>query len=162
MTGMHKVLSLPDVVDVAALAREIWNAHYVPIIGQAQVDYMLEKFQSAAVIMRQLEEGYEYYLAGSAGYLAVVPDGAASALMISKIYVRSDFRGQGIGCRMLDFAESLGRARGLSCLWLTVNRHNRESIAWYERMGFVKAGTLVQDIGGGFVMDDFKMVKTLS
>lgn len=28
------------------LAKEIWNQHFVPIIGQDQVDYMLNKFQS--------------------------------------------------------------------------------------------------------------------
>jgi len=161
MIEIKKVISEQDVVDVAALAREIWTTHYVPIIGQAQVDYMLKKFQSFAVIMQQLQEGYEYYLADSSGYLAVVSDSAASSLMISKIYVKSGLRGQGIGRRMLDFAESLCRERELTILWLTVNKHNADSIAWYERMGFVNAGALVQDIGCGFVMDDFKMVKTL-
>jgi len=161
MIEMKKVVSEQDLVEVATLAREIWIAHYVPIIGQAQVDYMLKKFQSFAVITQQLKEGYEYYLAGSSGYLAVVSDAAASSLMISKIYVKSDLRGQGIGRRILDFAESLCRERKLTAIWLTVNKHNAASIAWYERMGFVNAGALVQDIGGGFVMDDFKMVKTI-
>jgi len=31
------------------------------------------------------------------------------------------------------------------------------SIAFYKHAGFVNAGTLVTDIGGGFVMDDYRM-----
>ena len=32
---------------IARLAQEIWHEHYKPIIGEQQVAYMLEKFQSA-------------------------------------------------------------------------------------------------------------------
>jgi len=42
------------------LAREIWTDHYVPIIGQAQVDYMLDTFQREEAIAAQLAGGYEY------------------------------------------------------------------------------------------------------
>ena len=45
---------------------------------------------------------------------------------------------------------------------LTVNRHNAGSIAFYERMGFAVAGALVQEIGEGFVMDDYRMVKAIA
>ena len=31
-----------DLNTVAELAKTIWNIHYVPIIGQEQVDYMLD------------------------------------------------------------------------------------------------------------------------
>lgn len=163
MFGIRRVITEQDVTEVVTLAREIWNEHYCPIIGQVQVDYMLQKFQSVPAITAQMNEGYEYYLAKSndapVGYLAVVPDATTSTLMISKIYVTSNLRGQSIGQKMLALAERLCRARGLTTLWLTVNKHNLNSIAWYERNGFVKAGTLVADIGGGFVMDDFKMEK---
>ncbi|NCA83730.1 MAG: GNAT family N-acetyltransferase, partial [Opitutae bacterium] len=58
---LERVESAEPIAAVAALAREIWTQHYVPIIGAAQVEYMLEKFQSAEAIARQLAgEGYEY------------------------------------------------------------------------------------------------------
>jgi hypothetical protein len=31
----------------------------------------------------------------------------------------------------------------------------------YEKIGFKNVGSLVQDIGSGFVMDDYKMEKTV-
>lgn len=42
-------------------------------------------------------------------------------------------------------------------LWLTLNKHNAGSIAFYEKMGFRKTEALVTDIGGGFVMDYWRM-----
>ena len=35
------------------------------------------------------------------------------------------------------------------------------SIAWYTRMGFRNAGPIVQDIGAGYVMDDYRMEKVV-
>ena len=51
-----------DIREIAVLAEEIWNQHFVDIIGKAQVDYMVEKFQSYPALKKQIEqEGYEYY-----------------------------------------------------------------------------------------------------
>ena len=44
------------------LAKEIWNQHFVPIIGQDQVDYMLNKFQSFESIKTQISEGMNYFI----------------------------------------------------------------------------------------------------
>ena len=47
---------------LAKLAAEIWREHYTPLLGPAQVAYMVDKFQSEAAIRRQLEqEHYRYY-----------------------------------------------------------------------------------------------------
>ena len=159
---LERVESPEQIAAVAALARETWTQHYVPIIGPDQVAYMLDKFQSPEAIARQIaSEGYEYYLAGGAGYLALVPDPARKSLFLSKIYVRAERRGTGLGRAMVAFAETRCAELGCGELWLTVNRHNAGSIAFYERLGFRKTGTLVTDIGGGFVMDDWRMAKAV-
>lgn len=78
MAEFRPVISKEDISEVAQLAREIWQEHYLPIIGQDQVDYMLEKFQSRDAITRQIAQKYEYYLVldrgQSAGYVGVVPN----------------------------------------------------------------------------------------
>ena len=154
-----------DIQTIERLAREIWRQHYLPIIGQGQIDYMLERFQSAAAIARQIEEGQDYFLlyhrGSAAGYLAIEADADAASLKITKIYVRKEARGLGLGKALLAFAEAQGRARDIHRLWLTVNKYNSDSIAWYEHMGFCNEGPVAQDIGGGFVMDDFRFGKTL-
>jgi GNAT superfamily N-acetyltransferase len=154
---------------VAALAHEIWYEFYVPLIGQAQVDYMVGKFQNAAAMQAQIDEGYEYFLvkqegtvgpARDVGYCAV-QEQADNALFLSKFYLHKSARGSGTGRKCMEFIEGLARRRGLSLLWLTVNKGN-PSVQAYQRLGFRIAADLVMDIGGGFVMDDYRMEKPLT
>lgn len=161
--GLVRVESREQIAAVAALARETWTRHYTPIIGAAQVAYMLERFQSAEAIARQIaEEGFEYYLEPDAGYLALVPDVPARRVLLSKIYVREDRRGTGLGRAMVDWAQTRCAQLGCRELWLTVNKHNSGSIAFYERMGFHKTQAVVTGIGNGYVMDDWRMAKTVT
>ncbi len=161
MTNFQPVQSREQIAEVARLAREIWPEHYEPIIGQTQVDYMLGKFQSEGAIAAQLREAYEYYIVAhedrNSGYVAVVPDVANQMLLISKLYVRKSERGHGLGKKALEFVVDLARKRGLKTIWLTVNKYNSNSIAWYGRMGFKNVGPVIADIGDGYVMDDFRL-----
>ncbi len=165
MTDFARVRTEEQILDVVRLAREVWTEYYVPLIGQEQVEYMLRQFQSEGSIAAQLADGYEYYTVSHegkmVGYMAIVPDEDAGTLMISKIYVRKSGRGHGFGRMMLEFAESICRERRIGTLWLTINKNNSQSLAWYMRMGFKNAGSIMQDIGGGFVMDDYRMEKTV-
>ena len=159
----ERVRSPEQIASVARLARETWTEHYVPIIGSAQVEYMLEKFQSEAAVARQISgEGYEYYLVPDSAYLALVPDVKNKSVLLSKIYVKTTQRGTGLGRALVEFAAVRCRELGANELWLTVNRNNAGSIAFYERMGFRKTNEMVTDIGNGFVMDDWRMAKAIS
>lgn len=147
-----------------ALAKGIWTHHYTPIIGQAQVEYMLSKFQTYEAIREQIAGGYEYYLIykdkTAVGYFSILAE--SPSLFLSKIYVKMEFRGHGIGKKAMEFIEKQARQKGLTAIRLTVNKHNRSSIEAYLKMGFKKIRELVIDIGGGFVMDDYEMVRSLS
>jgi len=160
---IEKVLTKTQIETVAGLAFEIWNQHFIPIIGKAQVDYMLEKFQSKKAISEQIKNGYSYYLLLAdddyAGYTGVCPK--EDELFLSKLYIRASQRGKGLGREAIEFLEELTRDKGLSKITLTVNKNNTDSIRAYERFGFASLGTLVQDIGNGFVMDDYKMEKVV-
>jgi len=148
---------------VESLAREIWTEYYVPIIGSEQVHYMLDRFQSRRAISEQLTTGVLYFLMKEdnefIGYIAVQPRGVE--LFLSKTYVKASRRAGGFGKKAVQFAETLAEERGLRKIVLTVNKNNVNAIKAYERIGFVNVGSLVQDIGNGFVMDDYKMEKTV-
>jgi ribosomal protein S18 acetylase RimI-like enzyme len=148
---------------VESLAREIWIEHYVPIIGREQVDYMLDKFQSKQAISEQIRTGVLYFLMSEnneiTGYMAVQAKDVE--LFLSKIYVKSSKRAKGHGKKAVQFAETLAQERGLGKIVLTVNKGNVIAIRAYEKIGFRNIGSLVQDIGNGFVMDDYKMEKTV-
>lgn len=164
MPTPHLVTTEQEIDAVAALAHEIWNEHFTPIIGHAQVDYMLDKFQSSSAITRQMrDDGHEYYLIldedEHVGYFALVQDAEASAMQLSKFYLKRACRGRGLGRAVFTFIEEECAIRGVRELWLTVNRHNAGPIAIYRHLGFVIAEPIVTDIGSGFVMDDYRMVK---
>lgn len=154
-----------DIARVAALAHAIWNEHFPAIIGQAQVDYMVEQFQSVNAIARQIAEGYEYYLIvadeNTAGYIGLEV-GDDQRLFLSKFYMQASYRGRGLARQALTFIEDRARACSCAAVHLTCNRDNSAAIRAYERLGFVHTGTVVMDIGHGFVMDDVTMEKQVT
>lgn len=151
--------------ELAAMAREIWTEHYTPIIGAPQVEYMLEKFQSAKGILKDISSnGYRYFIAyegqKQAGYFAIKPDYDAGGLFLSKLYIKKRYRGCGISRLMLNKQIMIAKENKLSYIWLTVNKNNN-SVKIYEKLGFEVVEEIVTDIGGGFIMDDFKMKLTI-
>ncbi len=144
---------------VASLAQEIWQEYFTPIIGAEQVAYMLDKFQSASAIQEQLDNGFHYYLAYIAGapvaYVAFKAEG--DAVFVSKLYVKADWRKQGVGKQLFSFVRAFAKFNGKEKIYLTVNKHNQLAIDAYTAMGFESAAAVVADIGGGFVMDDYRM-----
>jgi len=159
-----KVTTDTEIKETALLAREIWTEHYTPLIGQTQVEYMLDKFQSEAAIKDQIEEKqYLYFLIrkgkDNIGYLAV--KAKEKELFLSKFYIKKQERGKGFGRKAMLFAEDLAKKKHLKKIYLTVNKHNSGSIKAYHKLGFRTESSLIQAIGQGFVMDDFKLVKTL-
>ena len=148
---------------VESLAKEIWTEHYIPIIGKEQVEYMLENFQSKRAISEQIGAGFLYFLMEEEnqfiGYVAVLPKG--NELFLSKIYIKSPRRGKGYGKKAILFIEKIAKEKGFKKIVLTVNKNNRAAIKAYEKFGFTNLGSIIQEIGGGFIMDDYKMEKTV-
>lgn len=159
------VLSPGQITIVSKLAVEIWTQHYTPIIGEAQVGYMLDKFQSVSAISQQIENEYRYCLACESdreqGYFAILPDDEINKVFLSKIYVLPARRNNGIGSFMLEHVEQQCRNEGFCAVKLGVNRFNQHSIDWYRRRGFHLVKEVKTDIGGGFYMDDFVLEKSL-
>lgn len=161
MTVIFKLVETSEEIEqVAELAHKIWREHYNPLIGNAQVEFMLEKFQSAGPIAKQIQEdNYLYYLLQDGdryvGYCAFQERG--KSLFLSKIYVDSSERGRGFGRAIMEFAKESAINLGLKTLSLTVNKDNADSIAVYKKIGFKVVEEICPDIGGGYVMDDYVM-----
>lgn len=157
--NFQEVISEGELEKVEALASVIWREHYTPIIGEDQVAYMLEKFQSVKTMRQQIAQGYHYFLINDGeiplGYLSY--EKRMEKLFLSKIYVLQNYRGKGIGTLGMNFVMDTAKALGCTAVSLTVNKYNHNSIKAYEKVGFINKKELVQDIGGGFVMDDYLM-----
>jgi len=155
-------LTAADVDNLCALASEIWRAHYPAIISAAQIEYMLAQRYNPAVVREELQRGDLWWeqlrvnggMAGFASYFL-----ARGEMKVDKLYVHPDHQRHGYGGMMLDRAVTMARAYGCDTLVIAVNKHNRSAIAAYEKRGLKIAESVVKDIGGGFVMDDFVMRK---
>jgi len=149
---------------VEALAGEIWHEHYAHILDKSQIKYMTEKFQSKEAIFEQIKEGYKYYLItcgeNYSGYLSIIFK--VDYLFLSKIYLKSNSRGKGIGRQVLEFVEKIAKEQELARIKLTVNKNNINTIKAYKKWGFEITDSVVSDIGNGFVMDDYVMEKIIS
>ena len=164
MLTMHEARTNEEIARVAQLADAIWHQHYADILSAEQIDYMVDKFQSAPALRRQREEeGYHYLLlqwdgedAGFCGYN--IQNGA---LFLSKLYIRQACRRNGIARRVLQTLIVRAQQAKAVKIWLTVNRYNEGSIAAYEAFGFKTVRAEVTDIGHGFVMDDWIMEKQI-
>lgn len=147
-----------DARQIADIARPIWEEHYTPIIGKAQVEYMLEKFQSEQAVSQQIKQGFSYSIveveSELAGYLST--EKRNSTLFLSKFYLSSKFRGKGIAKQMLRFV--IDQAKSLDCkiIELTVNKFN-PAYQVYLKLGFKNIDSIQIDIGEGYIMDDYRM-----
>ena len=160
----HSIVTTEEeIIQTAKTAEEVWQEYYTPLIGEAQVSYMVENFQSPSAISKQIEEGYTYYLLKDddiVGYVGICPK--EEYLFLSKLYIRKEARGKGFASKALALVKDAAKENGLSRIQLTVNKGNTNSIEIYRNWGFVTVDSVVTNIGSGFVMDDYVMELVLN
>jgi len=146
---------------ISELARIIWHEHYPSIISFEQIDYMLEKFNSAKAIENQTKQGSQFFYMTyndvPVGYSAFKKQ--TDYLFLEKLYILKAHRGKKIAKTTMQFMEALAHSHKFSSIKLNVNKLNTNSILAYKKMGFVETKSMVTDIGNGFVMDDYEMEK---
>jgi len=158
-----KPASTEDIKTIQALAHNIWTEHYTPIIGDVQVNYMLEKIYSEQALLKQINEGPQQFFLiqnGSEiqGYLSFETENENKGF-INKFYLLSETRRSGLGKQAFDAL--CGIYSTIKEIRLQVNRQNYKAINFYFKMGFVIEACADFDIGDGYFMNDFIMVKHL-
>lgn len=154
-----------DVEPIVDLARVVWYDTYPAIISREQIEFMLAQRYAPALLRAQLRQPGVWWdqarvggrLAGFACSLAT----AAGEVKLDKIYVDPPQQHVGVGARLIAHVAARALAEGYTTLTLAVNKRNERAIAAYRKHGFVVREAVCVDIGGGFVMDDFIMSKSL-
>jgi GNAT superfamily N-acetyltransferase len=158
-----EIISADKLPLVQQLAHSIWPRVYPAIISVEQIDYMLRQRYELAVLHDDLVRGVIYALihrdAEAVGYIAIEPRNGD--VFLHKLYLLPEVSGQGIGAAALQWVEAQALAHFRSALRLVVNKRNVQAIRAYLRAGFIFEHDVITDIGEGFVMDDFAMVKRL-
>lgn len=152
---------------IAGLASSIWAEAYAEILTKEQIDYMLKMMYDLPVLKHEMEEEdmqFRLICDGDVpvGFFAYAPyPGKPGAVKLHKLYLDSTYHGRGIGSLALRYVSDACREAGYKTLYLNVNKQNARALKAYERNGFVCCEKVVNDIGNGFVMDDFVMKKVL-
>jgi GNAT superfamily N-acetyltransferase len=154
-----------DIPKIRKIAEITWGPTYVPIIGQLQVDYMLEKIYSDGVLLEDMMMGSVFLIAelngkdlGFACYS--ITDHENFIYKLHKLYVLPEAHGQSIGKFLMNEVVNNARDAGGKILELNVNRENKAK-AFYEKAGFIIKKTVDIPIGNGFFMNDYVMSLTL-
>jgi RimJ/RimL family protein N-acetyltransferase len=160
-------ISQKDIPELRADARAVWMECYPGIISHEQIEYMLNWMYSEAAIRREIEhENINYYFifheGAKLGFCSLGPyPGRAGRAKLHKLYLYPEFHGKGFGSASLAKIFDLAREQGYDSICLNVNKNNRSAIKAYERNGFIVQTSVVNDIGNGYVMDDYVMLKEL-
>ena len=154
--------SQKDIPIIAQLADKIWNEHYISIITKQQIDYMLGEMYSPESLLKQMNEGHQFTLAyindKPAGYISLSTKDDRN-YFLHKFYVDVSEHRKGIGSNLFEYV--LNKLPADCIIELAVNRENYKAINFYFKLGFVIKHTIDLDIGGGFFMNDFLMVKVV-
>jgi GNAT superfamily N-acetyltransferase len=153
--------------EVQRLAGVIWRAHYASIISAEQIEYMLDRGYALGVLetfVGRPGRGLELATAGEAvtGFAAWYLTDAPAQAKLDKLYVLQSRQRHGTGGHLVARVVENARAAGATTLILNVNKRNTQAIGFYEKHGFIVREAVVDDIGGGHVMDDYVMARSLA
>jgi ribosomal protein S18 acetylase RimI-like enzyme len=149
----------PDVPAISALAREIWQATYPGIITQEQIDFMLEQrlYDDLEDVHKWLDQAF----VGDRRVGFAFSEIYKGEFKLDKLYIHPDVQRQGVGGQLIAHVAARAKKEGYPCVILAVNKRNDKAINSYMKYGFVVREAIVDDIGHGFIMDDFVMEKKL-
>ncbi len=155
-----------EIPALVALAGEIWRAHYPGIISIAQIEYMLAQRYNEGLIRDELARTdlwWDVLMVDDAmtGYASYFLTDVPHEMKLDKIYLHPRTHRRGYGAMLLEHVMKFMAGAGCTRLTLAVNRHNSNAIAAYRKYGFHIAETSVREIGEGFMMDDYIMVKAV-
>ncbi|HWB63015.1 MAG TPA: GNAT family N-acetyltransferase [Chitinophagales bacterium] len=148
-----------DIETIRLLAAKIWHEHYPDIITVEQIDYMLADRYSPQAMQNGMAKGEQYFMAYAddepvaLGCIEPRNDG----YFLHKFYVDVARHRGGIGSRFFDYI--LAQIDSSKPIRLQVNRLNYKAINFYFKNGFVIEAIGDFDIGGGYQMNDFIMLR---
>lgn len=166
-----KKADLSDLLPLQQIAIETFADTYSAYNTEENMRRHFEKAFNTAQLTAELSNpDSEYYLAfcdnQPAGFMKTniwpsqTDEHYRDGLEIERIYVLRSFQGKKIGHVLVEKAAALAREKELYYIWLGVWMKNEKAIEFYEKNGFVKAGTHVFRLGDE-EQSDFIMKKML-
>lgn len=152
MTLTIKKCTEIDVDSVIKIGVETYFETFKDYCTRAVMDNYLREAFSKGKILREMQntksEFHFCYLQDEiVGYIKTNTEDAQTdfrdhdGLEIERIYVRSTYRGRGIGSYLMQFGIQKAREQRKRYVWLGVWEKNQRAIAFYQQHGFQADGT---------------------
>ncbi|MEO8820029.1 MAG: GNAT family N-acetyltransferase [Ginsengibacter sp.] len=156
-----RAAKIGDLETIQNLAYKIWPAAYLDILGQQQLDYMLDKIYSLNSLENQFVVLKHRFIilkedTVPIGFASYSPHEDSPVYHLNKIYVLPGQQGKNLGKQLLTYIISQIKKSGATSLQLNVNRHNK-ALHFYEKQGFTIIRNEDIDIGSGYFMNDYVM-----
>lgn len=154
-----------DIPVIQAISNVAWPHTFKDLLSCEQIAYMMNMMYSSQSLQKQItEQNHRYLLTkdgnGYLGYLSYEINYNDSGLTkVHKIYILPDAQGKGVGRFFIENVSEIAQNNGATGLSLNVNKYNDKAINFYRRMGFDIHHSEENDIGNGFIMDDYVMNK---
>lgn len=158
--------TLDDVEAIRGVAEETWPISYANIITPEQIRYMLDHMYAPEKIATSIQAADECFILAEEGSKVVGFAGIAfhqpeeKFTRLNKLYVLPAHHGKRIGKTLLDIVEQEALQHATSAIHLNVNKYN-PAFHFYTSNGYTILEEMVLDIGNGFVMDDYILIKPL-
>jgi len=151
-------LTVSDVSILRGIARDTFIETFSEANKAEDIDRYLAKNFSEDQLARELSNPNSFFYVAEVngnvvGYLklntahAQTEPQAADALEIERIYVLSNYHGNGVGQALYHHAMSVAEDRKASYVWLGVWEHNHRALRFYEKNGFTAFGTHIFQLG---------------
>ena len=156
MTEIRKA-GTDDIPLIKELTMQVWPQTYIPIVGEEQVAYMLDRFYTREALKGQMKQGHSFIIGYDNGRPVAFASWSAiepHVYKLHKLYLITGQQGKGVGRSMINHIVNEIRTKEATFLCLNVNRYNLSAKAFYEKVGFTHLTDEDIDIGNGYFMND--------
>ena len=164
--------TIDDLSTLRKIACETFDETFREANAKETIDsYLADAFNEEKLTKELETDGSKFYFIYSAnelaGYIKLNEAPAQSdvndpnSLEIERIYIKKDFKGLGLGKKLINFASGLAKESRKDYLWLGVWEKNHDAISFYTKMGFQIDGLHLFKMGNEY-QTDFIMKQSTS
>jgi len=159
MLNLEVVTNYQQLIIIRRLALFIWPIKFRFILSRGQVQYMLQQFFNLNYLKRRLSNSEQLFLiVDKKKYIgfASIKRISDTTIKLQQLFFHPDYQNIGVAKWVM---ENLG----LQCqqLEITMNKNNKQALRSAYKNCFRLRRSICIDIGCGFIMDDYVLVKYL-
>ena len=163
--------SIADLDKLQSISYETYDETFRAMNSQETIDkYLQESFNKKKLFSELSNKDCKFYFLYSenelAGYLKVNDTLAqtdindANSIELERIYIKKEYKGKGLGKKLINFVLQLAQEMKKDYVWLGVWEKNVDAISFYTKMEFYEAGKHSFRMGDE-LQNDLIMKKTI-